>query len=109
MHNLLFKSLYIVYHWLLNAFVSRNIRNRLEIGKEKPNFQQFSLGMVNDIIITIFLSVFVNKIKLHTLHYILSSFRLVYSFPVCFTAESASDAISWETSEVISLDIKHHL
>lgn len=41
--------------------------------------------MANDIIITIFLSVFVNKIKLHTLHYILSSFRHVYSFPVCFT------------------------
>lgn len=78
------------------------MRNSLEIGKKKPNFQQFSLGMANDIIITVFLSVGLNYI----LYCILSSFCHVF-FPACFTAGSASDAVSWETSEVISLDIKH--
>lgn len=49
------------------------------------------------------------SIRLNYILCIFSSFHHVYFFPMCFTAESASDAISWETSEVISLDIKHHL
>lgn len=45
------------------------------------------------------------------LNYIIVFYLLsiMFIFFLRFTAETASEAISWETSEVISLDIKHYL